>query len=303
MTELFPVEVTAPDLPIAGDRPVVFHGVNKSGSLAMANVMRDAYAAAGRSDEFISHYHKRPLEFDDFADALRNAEGPGFFVAHYIYGRIELPRNALLVTQVRHPLPRTLSVYGWIRRKYQQRVGTLADFPSFGQWVVKTKGRHHSQVANLGMGFAKGFRERTGQASLESIYNGATVNLYNDFAWCGLAERFEESIFALAHIVGLKSVPAWMRDKRNADRPALAETSEGDLTLIREVLEHEFRFYATAYGLFDERLAACTFGPALARYKERCASEYGERLLPESVRGAIPLDTRGTGDGLVQRYG
>lgn len=278
MTELFPVEVTAPDLPIAGDRPVVFHGVNKSGSLAMANVMRDAYDAAGRSDEFISHYHKRPLEFDDFADALRNAEGPGFFVAHSIYGRIELPPDALLVTQLRHPLPRALSMYGWFRRKHLQRHGTLEAFPSLHDWAVRGAHKAHSQMSHLAVGFPEDRGTRIKAMAPAQMRERALDCLQRDFAWFGIAERFEESIVALAHICGLPGVPAWEKDTRNQGRPAIAATDDEILDVLREKLSNDFDLYQGALATFSARLDGIRLGASFDDYKERCRDEYGERL-------------------------
>ena len=39
---------------------MIFHGVNKSGSLAMATVMRDAYYSEGRAHRFVCSYFGIP---------------------------------------------------------------------------------------------------------------------------------------------------------------------------------------------------------------------------------------------------
>jgi hypothetical protein len=279
VTELFPVEVTAPNLPIAGDRPVVFHGVNKSGSLAMANVMRDAYDAAGRSDEFVSHYHDRPQDFDEFAQAVQHAEGHAFFVAHYVYKRVAVPPKALLVSQVRHPLPRALSVYGWLKRNRLKRYGTLDGFPDLRAWAISTKGKRQTQMAQFAVGFEDGWQPKLEAMPPHDVCATALENLQRDFFWFGLAELFEESIFTLAHVSGLVVVPAWAKDTRNRWRQSLASTNDDTLAFIREVFAYEFQFYECAVQLFEERLATVDFGPSFYAYKDRCRSEYGERLL------------------------
>lgn len=50
MSKLFSVPEIATLRELAErDSQIVFHGINKSGSLAMATAMRDAYEVAGRS--------------------------------------------------------------------------------------------------------------------------------------------------------------------------------------------------------------------------------------------------------------
>jgi hypothetical protein len=278
--DLFPVALEGGDVPRAGDRAVVFHGVNKSGSLAMANVMREAYTAQGREAEFYSAYHRLPRGQEAFNRVLtEHRSGHAFFVSHYIYRDLELPPGALLVTQVRHPLPRVLSVYGWLKRNYMRdHDGSIEGYPGLESWIVAMKGRGHTQMSQfarpLGVS-AKAFKRMTN----EEIYERAVENFERDVVWHGIAELFEESIFALAHVCGLDAVPPWRKDTRNRWRQSLAETDERIVELIHESYEHEFRFYEWALARFRERIARIDFGPSLPAYKERCRGEYGERLV------------------------
>jgi len=279
MTELFPVQVTAPDLPPAGDRPVVFHGVNKSGSLAMADVAFEAYQAAGRDDEFVSHYHDRPRDFDEFTHDMHRRDGHSFFVAHYIYKRVPLPPQTLLISQVRHPLPRALSVHGWLKRNHLRRHQTLAGFPELPAWVESTRGTRNTQMSQFALGFADGWRRTLSSMSPEAVYEQAVENLHRDFAWIGVAERFEESIFAMAHVCGLAAVPAWLKNTRNRWRQHLADTDQDTIDLIRDTFAAEFAFYAHVVRVFEERLSDMDLGPSISGYKARCLNEYGDRLL------------------------
>jgi hypothetical protein len=301
MSERFPVAVSAQHLPVAGDRPVVFHGVNKSGSLAMSNVIRDAYHAEGRGERFFSTYHAEPRDFEQFARLLQRNTGHGFFVSHYIYPGVEPPSDALLVTQLRHPLPRLLSVHGWSKRNYIKRHGTSDDFPDLETWVrrrwIRNKSLIHMQVTQFAVGFPAGYnstdpakraaarvrrKEKLAQLSPEMACEMALENLDRDFAWYGIAELFEESIFALAHICGLGSVRPWQKDTRNRWRESLAETEPYVIELIYErVLPDELRFYDAALAMFRDRLADVDFGASFIPYRERCEGEYGERLVTE----------------------
>lgn len=279
MAELFPIRMVRYEGAIAGQRPVVFHGVNKSGSLATANVMRAAYVAAGRANQFFSTYHAVPRDFDQFAEILSHSTGHAFFVAHYIYGRLVIPLDALLVAGVRHPLSRTLSVHGWMKRNHLRKHGSVKGFPSLEKWLLKGKAKYSTQMAQLAFGFGSDRRRRIDAMLPEDMRELALKHLRDEFAWFGVAELFEESIFVLAHICGLGAVPAWQKDTRNEWRDALQDTEEHLQDLIRDVLAEEFAFYEGALATFRSRVADIDFGAALPVYKKRCEGEYGERLL------------------------
>ena len=284
MSKQFPVRLNAPKLPVAGDRPVVFHGVNKSGSLAMENVIREAYHHSGRGHQCFSHYAGNPKHFEEIAPLLWQEEGHRFFCAHYLYGGIEMPSDTVLIGQVRHPLPRTLSVYGWLRRNYEARHGSLDGMPDLERWVRSSQGRLHTVMSQFAVGFPPNYKKRLRAMSRGAVYDAAIVNLERDFAWFGVAEYFEESIFGFAHICGLESVSPWRKDTRNKWRQPLAEIGSDTIALIEEVFAHEIRFYEYAVALFHSRVEDIDFGDSLSDYKQRCAGEYGERqLLPSRI--------------------
>jgi hypothetical protein len=277
MSDAFEVEVHGESLPVAGDRPVVFHGVNKSGSAAMSDVMREAYEADGRGERFASTYHQSPRGLDAFSRLLLESTGHRFFVSHYIYGKMALPPDAVLFTQLRHPLPRTLSVYGWIMRARISEGASPEQVPTLERWVRSTRGVRHSQMAQFATPPADGRRVESLPA--HEVYASARENFKRDVAWYGIAELFEESIFTLAHICSLPSVPPWRKDTRNAGRPALASQPREVIDLIEKTFEDEIRFYNRALWVFRRRLQHIRFGPSLAAYKRRCSGEYGERLV------------------------
>jgi hypothetical protein len=278
MEERFPVTVSSPLLEPAGERPVVFHGVNKSGSLTMANVLRDAYYDARRANQFFCSYHGIPKMQEDFNRILASSTGHNLFISHYIYRDLPIPPDAMLVTQVRHPLPRTLSVYGWLKRNHLNRNGNLDGYPALERWIRSSKGRAHTQMSQFAHKLGVS-REDTKAFTNDELYDLAVTNFDRDVAWFGIAELFEESAFALAHICGLDAVPPWRKDTRNQWRQPLSETDDEIVELIRSTYTHEFRFYERALETFRARIADVDFGPSLDAYKERCSAEYGERLV------------------------
>ena len=282
-TELFPIEVTSELLSARTEGPVAFHGVNKSGSLAMADVLRKSYYAADRADEFFSVYHGVPRHMSDLCDILTHSRGHNFFVAHNLFGAVELPVTGAMVTQVRHPLSRTLSIWGWMKRNYLNREGNLEGLPSLQEWVPVLKGYKHTQMFQLAMGFRDGVPTRDPKMPLQDICDIATANLEQAFDWFGIAELFEESIFAMARLCGLPAVVPWERDTRNQWREPAADLDQEAVDLIRGSLEHEFVFYERALSLFRRRLDKVDFGASLPAYKARCGAEYSERIFDEQT--------------------
>lgn len=273
-------------LPMAGQRPVIFHGVNKSGSLVMSDVLKDAYYKAQRANQFLSNYHGIPKDFDAFTDIMRNSSGHSFFVGHYIYGAVEVP-DALWVTQVRHPMPRALSVHGWLSRNYREKHGSLEGFPDLRSWVLQMRGVKQTQMLQLAM---KGPNFRTDWAKHppQTMCAIALENLERDFAWFGLAEIFEESIFAMASICGLGAVSAWQMDTRNKWREPLAGQTGDLISMMLEIYRWEIEFYESAVKLFNRRIASLDFGPTLLQYKATCEGQYKERILgPAAAPGDV----------------
>ena len=99
---------------------VVYHGINKSGSMAMALVMRDSFLAAGREEQFCCHYFLGGTA-ESFAQRVDAWTGPGLIVGHTLYGAIAPRPDRVLVTQFRHPLPRSLSCYNWLKTSAARR--------------------------------------------------------------------------------------------------------------------------------------------------------------------------------------
>lgn len=279
MNAMHDVAVACSAIPVAGERQVVFHGINKSGSLAMARVLREAYYAAERANQFFSSYLGLPDTEQKLVDVIEHSTGHAFFIGHKLW-RAAQPRDGLWVTQVRHPLPRTLSVHSWLKGKWIRDHGDETGFPSLRDWILKTPGgRGQTQMGQIAVGFVGGRKSQSTSFTAREMREIALERLEHEFAWFGVAELFEESIFALAHLCGLSSVPPWRRDTRNQWREPLAGTDPETVALIEETYAEEIGFYEDAVALFRRRIADADFGPSFEDYKAHCAGEYGERLV------------------------
>ncbi|WP_436123029.1 hypothetical protein [Aminobacter sp. LjRoot7] len=256
---------------------IIFHGINKSGSLALSTALRAGYKQEARLNQFFSRYLSIPEHERDFHEIILNSSGHAFFVDHEIYGAIPPAPHRALVTILRHPLPRIFSVYRWLERHHSKDYGS--SMPGFIDWVRNTNGITYSQLEQFGAGYGPkmhDLRKLPGDELLER----AKQALANDVHCLGLAERFEETIFLFAHLCGLSAVPAWKRDDRNSDRPLVSTIDKSDLDLVEEVFHRDFELYKFAVELFEKQLKDIRFHEGeLDRYKKACIGEYKDRLI------------------------
>ena len=269
-----------------GGVQIVYHGVNKSGSMAMANVMGEAYRWAGRGSEFVCHYKIRctDQEFRARVDAMNGTKA--FIVDHYLFGALAPAPNRIWVTQLRHPLPRILSFYQWLKNKHVADGGTEDGFPSLRDLVVEGKGKRYSQVSQFGTGYGKNKDLRNRRLSAEDMLNIAMDAIDGGIYALGIAEHFEESIFVFAALAGIESVAPWIRDNRNKGRPLANEISESEKQLIEEVYECDYRLYAFALERFREQNSRLGFGESLQLYREACRDQYKDRIVDGKLQVA-----------------
>lgn len=262
-------------------RKIICHGVNKSGSLALTDVLRQGYVNEHRANQFFSHYRGIPRDFEHLVKLVESSCGHGFFVAHSLYGAYEHRSSEhLLVTQFRHPLPRVLSCYQWLRNKSKKRG---EPFPGLEEWVVGTRGVVHSQVAQFAFGFTPGWQQKRRAAQGEELLELSLNNIARDVSWFGIAEHFEESIWCMAALCGLSSVPAWKRDNRNKGRALVTRRPEAELEIVRDVFRWDFQLYEYALGVFRQRLSRLTLGGDLEQYRADCSGQYKDRLAPDGT--------------------
>ena len=254
-------------------RQIIFHGVNKSGSLTMVNALYQAYRHENRANQFFSTYRGIPNDLQQLRGLIEHSTGHAYFADHYLYGSYRRRPQHLLVTQFRNPLPRAMSCYQWLKDHHD--VGGK----SFTEWVVHTKGIAHSQVIQFSAGFgpdADAVRSAPGDQLLEL----AIKNIERDVAWFGIAEYFEESVYAMAALCGLQQISTWKRDNRSPDRSLVSTWSQEEIDVVREVFRWDFALYEWALDRFQQNLATLQFPAELARYKAECSGEYKDRLDP-----------------------
>lgn len=246
--------------------------------MAMAMALRDAFALAERSAEFQSHYFVGGA-LESFLGKITAHSGSGFFLGHYLFGALpNRPRRAW-VTQFRHPLPRVLSAFNWLKRIHEARTGE--SFQKLNEFVERSGGLAHSQIAQLGLGFG-GLRDSSIRKKLmpSDVYELGMNALEREILWFGIAEMFEESLFSFASLVGLPAVLPWLRDERNPGRPLSSEVSADSVKLIEEVFHYDYLLYSFALTSFRKRTLSFAADENLVHYKSFCLPQYNDRILP-----------------------
>lgn len=260
------------------DSQIVFHAVNKSGSLCMANVLRKSYIQHGRASEFQSFYHKPACSLGAYRERINQSRGHVFFVAHYLYGAVEAPKeNRAVISQMRHPVPRVISCYQWLRNKHIRKNGSPDGFLTLEEFVIKGGGKAHSQLLQFGAGFGANSRELA-KATCHDLLLRSQERIERDLRLVGIAEQFEESVFLFAHLCGLPAVSRWRQDNRNKGRPLVSETPRRITNLIADIHCDEITLYDWAKRRFEREVAAAEIAGELEEYKTACADEYKERM-------------------------
>ena len=259
---------------------IVFHAINKSGSRAMANVIRDSYLFQNRGNELYGNYFPK-VSTEDYIQQSEFSPVPCFLVGHYLYGALRPIPNRVWITQFRNPLPRVLSCYNWLKNKANKRSPDM-EYPSLEKWIINTGGREHSMITQFGAGYGAHKKSLEKKLTLENLYEISLDCLDRDVTCIGIAEYFEESIFFFASIAGIPEVGPWVRDQRNPGRPLSHEISPKIRDLVSEIFYYDFLLYEYAIERFRKQLLNVDFGNSLQKYKEYCLDQYNDRIIPKN---------------------
>lgn len=255
----------------------IFHGINKSGSWAMAKALEKAFKLAGRSKELHVHYFNGD-SYPAFASRVSDLRTPGFYIGHNLYGAVKAHPRRVLLTQFRHPLPRVLSCYNWLKNIHE-REQKEQPFPDLDVWIERTKGKSHSQIMQFGCGYGHFARSRLGRLSARDLFEISVDAIEREIFHFGIAEYFEESLFLIASLCRLPAIMPWVRDERNPGRMLSSEISANSRKLIEEVFEYDFKLYAFALEQFKRRSQLIEGNAEIVRYKEMCSVQYNDRII------------------------
>lgn len=270
--QLFQLPAGVVDVDLS-QRPVLFHGVNKSGSLACATVLQRAYSAHGRQEDYMCRYFGIPDSIEAaLATFAKKRELPArhaLLIDHNLVGRsVEFP-GAPYITLLRSPVRRMLSCYFWIKKHAPDQLRER----DFSTWLEEA-GLAYSLVFQFACfaGAGKDVKLDVQKLAPETVKQMAEDWFDENVVLFGIAEQFEESLFSLAGGLGLPSIPLWQPDKRNALRPPWERLSPDLIAYIEEVVAYDIDFYEERVRRLQPGFMRLNETPAFATYKRACSA-------------------------------
>lgn len=170
------------------------------------------------------------------------------------------------VTLLREPRRRLVSLFNYNSLVHPQEFPyrTLASFLESGS------ARRYSQAEGL-LRIAGVLRPD--RLSDGELAEAAIEHLDRSYAFVGLTERFEESVFYLARLAGLDSVPLWTSTLAAPRREGLESVPERLAPALRQAVAADEVLYRVTRRAFDRTLGNVDFGASLRAYQRDAASQ------------------------------
>ena len=172
---------------------------------------------------------------------------------HFAYeGDINLPRCFKYITVLRNPIDRVLSTYNFfgsptggnhgVAKAMREKNMTFLDLvhsqdPTVFYWV-------HSNTMYIG-----GVGTQTPHLDMEYWLDKALYNLQFNFDFVGIADRFDDTVFALKEKYGFKG--EWEHLGKTPQEKKY-ELSDEEIAEVKRVLRIDFIIYEYAKKLFNE---------------------------------------------------
>lgn len=189
------------------------------------------------------------------------------FYGHNLYGLVESAGfDASYFTILRNPFDRLVSDFFWLLQ-FKHTVNSLSALDEFKSFV------HQSHHLNFYIHHLGPLDYRNSQhfsldecSSIENdrAYEMAQNALRNRFWFCGITERFDESLFSIAHQLQIRTVHPWWlsRHPKTKFRPSYFDLSRALRTEIGEKQMHDWQLYDDARNNFEQSWDSLINGPS-----------------------------------------
>lgn len=204
-------------------------------------------------------------------------------MGHTIYGVHELlPRNAVYVTMLRHPVALAVSQYAYVLSRPGHRHHDAARDMSLAEYIVSGLSPEMNNSQTRAISGALGAPYGGNPPDMLDL---ALDNVANHFVAVGLTERFDESLVLFEHRLALRRLP-YVRANVARHKPAVTDEA---LRLIHEYNENDLRLYATLTGRFDEAIAAIPqFAERIEAFRSTNSRYQRWGGLPHSITYSLP---------------
>lgn len=236
-------------------RTLIYHGLCNTGSASLGALLGRPSLVRGKKVG-ISH---RILRHEP--DSLLPIPDCEFVHGHSAFGLHRYCTAPVThVTMMRDPMTTFLSRYKlWCRELADpKQILPLEKYmEAFGYTVMA-----HDLSRCAGDGIA------SSSLTPEETLRRARHNLEHNFAFCGITERFEESIFLICDLLGWNQITMWKRHMATPGGLVPEDLSPRLLDRLRAMLANDQRLYDEQVERMDALLAQADFDSTLDLYKE-----------------------------------
>ena len=111
------------------------------------------------------------------------------------------------------------------------------------------------------------------------LFKKAKTNIHNLFFFVGITELYEETIFLLFDIIGIKKTYLWKPGTYTFRRPLQDEIPVLFQKKINRLIEADCEFYHEQRIKLEQMIKESDFGVELVKYKHACKNPYNRILL------------------------
>jgi hypothetical protein len=249
--KFFPVENLSPVYDAGPDDfgHIIFYHVGKSGGSSFNMTLRAVINNIG-----VKGLHIRDVD-------AANIDETAFIWGHETAGvHLSLSKSYTYATLLREPVTRFASIYyHWSQEHFKGEVDhELMQGKSLEQWIDADP-RFMSQVDWLSSKF-------DGRWYGDEALDVARKNLTGYFAFVGITEMQEESLFLCCDRFGWPSVPLWDYLYATEGRPDLADMSLRLRRKIERLVEPDLELYHDERRKFENLFKRSNFGESFREY-------------------------------------
>jgi len=242
---------------------LVFPGLGAVGGTSLCQLFR----AEGHRRGWGIPVHHEADHAESWARYDVRAQAPIRWVdGHHCYDagkRLGVPWER--VTLLREPKRRLVSLFNYNALVHPREF----PFRSFSAFLESGSARRYSQAAGLLRLAGVRAVDRMSDAELA---NAAQEELGRSYEFAGLTERFEESIFYLARLAGLDSVPMWVSTLSAPRREGLDAVPPRLEPALREAVVADEALYRAVRDRFERTIRNVDFGSSLRDYQQDAAA-------------------------------
>lgn len=133
------------------------------------------------------------------------------------------------------------------------------------------------------------------------LFSKAVRNIEDLFFFMGITELYEESIFVLFDMIGIKKTLMWRPGLYTYWRPSKDEMPISIFKKVSSLIEADLDLYHQNRQRLEDMLARSNFGEELIRYKQHARSPYNRLYVELSERFYVAANTFGPFSEMVEK--